>query len=51
MAVAPKGHLETDPVEATKQAVADLALEREIEVDAVEEAEEIGRAFGHGAEK
>lgn len=47
MAVAQKGHLRTDPVEATKQAVADLALEHEIEVDAFEEVvEEIDQAFG-----
>lgn len=52
MAVVPKGHLGTDPVEATKQAVADLVLEHEIEADAIEEVvEEIDQAFGHDAEK
>lgn len=51
MAVVPKGHLGTDPVEATKQAVADLVLEHEIEADAIEVVEEIDQAFGHDAEK
>lgn len=52
LAVVPKGHLGTGPVEATKQAVADLALEHEIEPGALEEVvEEIDQAFGHDAEK
>lgn len=51
MAVAPLGHLGTDPVEATKQAVADLALEYEIEPGAFEVVEEIDQAFGQDAEE